>query len=88
MRNFPCIVLTPRDAAWETTETTIAALREAGANVFCTDANSLGYAQTGHPYLDPVSMIATFYGAAERIARARGRDPDRPRLLKKVTKTR
>ena len=33
-------------------------------------------------------MIATFYGAAERIARLRGRDPDRPRLLKKVTETR
>ena len=37
--------------------------------------------------LDPISIIQTFYGAAERISRARGRDPDRPRLLSKVTKT-
>jgi glucosamine--fructose-6-phosphate aminotransferase (isomerizing) len=33
-------------------------------------------------------MTATFYGSAERLARLRGRDPDRPRLLKKVTATR
>jgi glucosamine--fructose-6-phosphate aminotransferase (isomerizing) len=82
------LVFAPGDAARETTETTIAALREAGASVFSTGADSLDYAPTAHPYLDPVSMITTFYGAAERIARNRGRDPDHPRLLKKVTKTR
>jgi glucosamine--fructose-6-phosphate aminotransferase (isomerizing) len=37
--------------------------------------------------LDPISMIQTTYGFVEKTARARGRDPDRPRLLKKVTET-
>jgi fructoselysine-6-P-deglycase FrlB-like protein len=32
-------------------------------------------------------MIATAYLAIERVAVALGRDPDRPRLLKKVTET-
>jgi glucosamine--fructose-6-phosphate aminotransferase (isomerizing) len=32
-------------------------------------------------------MIASFYACAEQAARARGRDPDRPRLLRKVTET-
>jgi len=40
-----------------------------------------------HPALDPMTLIQTFYGAAEHIARLRGRNPDTPRLLKKVTRT-
>jgi glucosamine--fructose-6-phosphate aminotransferase (isomerizing) len=42
---------------------------------------------TGHPLLDPITMIQTAYLAIEQVAVARGRDPDRPRLLKKVTET-
>ncbi|TWC22795.1 hypothetical protein FBY06_10323 [Pseudomonas sp. SJZ085] len=33
-------------------------------------------------------MIQGFYLMAARLAEARGRDPDQPRLLKKVTETR
>jgi hypothetical protein len=32
-------------------------------------------------------MIATAYMEIERVAVSLGRDPDRPRLLKKVTET-
>jgi len=32
-------------------------------------------------------MILTAYLAIEKVAEAKGRDPDRPRLLKKVTET-
>jgi glucosamine--fructose-6-phosphate aminotransferase (isomerizing) len=32
-------------------------------------------------------MIQTFYGSAERVAKARGRNPDRPKMLKKITET-
>jgi glucosamine--fructose-6-phosphate aminotransferase (isomerizing) len=32
-------------------------------------------------------MIQTAYGFIEETARVRGRDPDQPRLLKKVTET-
>ena len=89
---FPVLMFAPEDAALATNQATAARLRAAGAGVHVAcaagaDAHSLGYAATGHPLLDPISLIQTFYGSAERISRARGRDPDHPRLLSKVTKT-
>ncbi|MGE0004350.1 MAG: SIS domain-containing protein [Parvibaculaceae bacterium] len=80
---FPVLVFSPRDQALATTHETATRLGEAGAHVIAPD-----YAATRHPLLDPISFIQTFYGSAERISRRRGRDPDRPRLLKKVTETR
>lgn len=41
-----------------------------------------------HPVLEPILMIQSFYAAAERLARARGLDPDQPPFLRKVTETR
>lgn len=41
-----------------------------------------------HPILEPVLLIQSFYIAAERLARARGLDPDQPPYLRKVTETR
>lgn len=38
--------------------------------------------------LDPLCAVQTFYRFAERLARARGRDPDAPPHLDKVTRTR
>ena len=84
---FPVLMFAPNDAAAATNRATAGRLRAAGANVFVTGDGGVDYARTGHPLLDPISMIQTFYGAAERIARARGRDPDRPHLLSKVTRT-
>lgn len=80
---FPVVVLAPADKALATTRDTAKRLAEAGAHVMTPD-----FAPTSDPLLDPISMIQSFYGSAERIARLRGRDPDRPRLLKKVTETR
>jgi glutamine---fructose-6-phosphate transaminase (isomerizing) len=80
---FPVVVLAPEDKAFATTRDTARRLTEAGARVMMPD-----HARTHHSLLDPISMIQSFYGSAERIARLRGRDPDRPRLLKKVTETR
>jgi glucosamine--fructose-6-phosphate aminotransferase (isomerizing) len=80
---FPVLVFSPGDQALATTQKTARHLAEAGAKVITPD-----YATTRHPLLDPISLIQTFYGSAERIARERGRNPDRPRLLKKVTETR
>lgn len=42
---------------------------------------------TGHPALDPIAAILSFYRMAEGLALARGRDPDSPRHLKKITET-
>ena len=41
-----------------------------------------------HPFVAPILLIQSFYLLAERLAWARGRDPDRPPHLKKVTETR
>jgi len=40
-----------------------------------------------HPLLDPIVAIQAFYPLAAALAAARGRDPDRPRGLQKVTRT-
>jgi glutamine---fructose-6-phosphate transaminase (isomerizing) len=41
----------------------------------------------GHPLLTPVVALHAFYRVAEATARRRGRDPDQPPHLKKVTET-
>jgi hypothetical protein len=55
------------------------------------DAGALVLQPAFHPSadtaLDPLTMIQSFYGSAERIARARGCNPDEPKLLAKVTRT-
>jgi glucosamine--fructose-6-phosphate aminotransferase (isomerizing) len=40
-----------------------------------------------HPDLDPVCLIQSFYLMVEELARARGRNPDQPSFLSKVTLT-
>jgi glucosamine--fructose-6-phosphate aminotransferase (isomerizing) len=40
-----------------------------------------------HPTVQPALLIQSFYRLAEALARARGRDPDRPPHLAKVTET-
>jgi glucosamine--fructose-6-phosphate aminotransferase (isomerizing) len=40
-----------------------------------------------HPFAAPILLIQSFYLLAEKLAWARGRDPDRPPHLKKVTET-
>src|SRR5262245_15483900 len=80
---FPVLVFSPNDQALATTQETARRISEAGATVIAPD-----YARTRHPLLDPISLIQTFYGSAERIARRLGRNPDKPRLLEKVTETR
>jgi glutamine---fructose-6-phosphate transaminase (isomerizing) len=41
----------------------------------------------GHPLLTPIAALHAFYRVAEATARRRGRDPDQPPHLKKVTET-
>jgi glutamine---fructose-6-phosphate transaminase (isomerizing) len=40
-----------------------------------------------HPFVAPICAVQSFYPLADRLARARGRDPDRPPHLSKVTET-
>ena len=41
----------------------------------------------GHPALEPILLIQSFYGLAARLSVARGFDPDSPPFLNKVTRT-
>jgi glucosamine--fructose-6-phosphate aminotransferase (isomerizing) len=76
------LVYSPADAARETTREAVEKMSRAGADVRVVEN-----AATGHPLLDPLAMIQAAYLEIERLATALGRDPDRPRLLKKVTET-
>ncbi len=80
---FPVLVFASQDAATSTTAQSVERLKGAGAHIL-----QPSFQATHHAGLDPISMIQTFYASAERIAAARGRNPDTPRLLKKVTETR
>jgi glucosamine--fructose-6-phosphate aminotransferase (isomerizing) len=48
----------------------------------------LPLATTGHPDLDPIAIAPSVYRMVEALARLRGRDPDHPPRLRKVTRTR
>ncbi len=48
---------------------------------------NLPLALTDHPALDPIAAILTFYVMAAGLAAARGRNPDAPRHLNKITET-
>jgi glutamine---fructose-6-phosphate transaminase (isomerizing) len=48
---------------------------------------NLPLALTDHPALDPIAAILSFYVMAAGLAAARGRNPDAPRHLNKVTET-
>ncbi|HEY1796881.1 MAG TPA: SIS domain-containing protein [Stellaceae bacterium] len=70
-----------------------AGLRDRGANVFCADpaggnAANLPTVASDHPETAAVCLIQSFYKMAARLALARHVDPDRPRHLQKVTRTR
>lgn len=91
---FPVIAFAQHDASREAMAGSIDRLRAAQGRVFEVSAGGtpagadhLPVPATGHAALDPLAMLLPFYALAERVSRARGHDPDRPSLLRKVTET-
>ncbi len=84
---YPVLAYSPEDQSRNSSLQALAKLRKTGAHVLVAEQGGLPYERTGNPLLDPVSMIQTAYRFVEATAQARGRDPDKPRLLKKVTET-
>jgi glutamine---fructose-6-phosphate transaminase (isomerizing) len=92
----PVFVFAPEDAAREGTAERIAAFASRGARVIAAGdpADTAGAALRlpivghAHPVIGAIGAIAGFYRLAEVLARARGRDPDHPPYLSKVTETR
>lgn len=84
---FPVLAYSPEDQSRSAAKEALTRIRTAGGPLLVVEQGGLPYAQTAHPLLDPISMMLTGYRAIERVAQALGRDPDKPRLLKKVTET-
>ncbi len=90
---YPLLVLAPRGPALPGLLALAAEMRERGANVLLaappgTPGAQLELAPTGHEDLDAITAVQSFYPMVEALARARGADPDQPRFLAKVTRTR
>ena len=91
-RGFPILALRPRDAAYDAMGEAISRLRSAGADLLVAEEGAAGpgrlpFTSSGHPLLDPLAMLLSFYSLVERVARIRGLDPDHPSRLRKVTQT-
>ncbi len=84
---FPILAFAQHDAAREGTLLAVKRMRNAGANVLVAGEAALPTVSASHPLLEPIVMVQTAYLAVERVAAALGRNPDQPRLLKKVTET-
>jgi len=89
---YPVLVLAPRGPAQAGLLSFATDMRERGAKVLLaapedTPTTNLPLAGTGAQDLDPIAVIQSFYPMVEALARARGRNPDAPRFLAKVTKT-
>jgi glucosamine--fructose-6-phosphate aminotransferase (isomerizing) len=89
---FPVLVFVPSDAAGPSVASLAADLAEGGACVIVAGAGvrgaiNLPTVQGLHPAVAPAASILGVYKMVAALSVARGLDPDRPRLLHKVTET-
>lgn len=89
---YPLLVFAPRGPAQAGLLALAEEMRLRGAKVLLaaptsTPGVNLPIAETTSEDLDPIALIQSFYPMVEQLARARGRNPDEPRFLSKVTKT-
>ncbi|MBW4793132.1 SIS domain-containing protein [Pseudomonas tolaasii] len=91
---YPVLVFAPSGPEQPGTLAFAKEMRARGARVLVVAPEGtaceglLPSAPTAHPLLEPFTMIQGFYLNAARLAVARGRNPDQPRFLQKVTQTR
>ncbi len=67
-------------------------LARQGARIFVTtdknvNAVKLPFISAGHPLIDPILLIVSYYIFIENLERLKGLNPDEPPYLKKVTET-
>lgn len=89
---FPVLALAAGDAAEGALVDVADQIAGKGASVFVTSdkakaATRLDHIRTDHPLCDPIALIVSFYAMVDRVAAARGINPDTPRHLRKVTET-
>lgn len=87
---FPILAFATSDTAGDSVREATAEFAERGARICLADAKGSGSlpALAGHPAIEPLLMVQSFYHMANALSLARGHDPDRPLYLKKVTETR
>jgi len=91
-RDYPLLVFAPRGPEQAGLLALARDMRERGASVLLAappdvDGAALPLASTADAALDPVAAILSFYVMAAALAAARGRNPDEPRYLNKITET-
>lgn len=84
---FPVWAFSPDDQARSNSQEALGRIRKIGADVFAVERGGLEFVETGHTLLDPISMVQTAYMNIEILAQKLGRNPDKPRMLSKVTET-
>ena len=90
---FPVLVFSQHDEAYQSVADLIASLTERGVPVIAAGPTPGGSClglpcdPSLSPFITPIALIQSFYVLVEAVARARGRDPDRPPHLMKVTET-
>jgi glucosamine--fructose-6-phosphate aminotransferase (isomerizing) len=91
--DFPAFVFSQPDEAFQSVADLASMLSARGVPVISAGPApglaglSLGCDPTLSPFVTPIALVQSFYPLAEAVARDRGRDPDRPPFLSKVTET-
>ena len=91
--NFPVLVFAQPDEAEAGLLELVAQLRGRAVPVLLAARRALAgvpflpLAPATHAQMAPLALIQSFYPLVDAVARARGRDPDRPPHLSKVTET-
>lgn len=89
-QGFPVLALATNDAAGDDVMAVVETFAGRGATVLAAHADddrAVLPALVAHPAVQPILMLASFYGLAEALSRRRGLDPDTPPHLAKVTRT-
>jgi glucosamine--fructose-6-phosphate aminotransferase (isomerizing) len=91
--NFPVLVFSQHDEAYQSVADLIAILQARDVPVISAGPTPGGGClglpcnPSLDPLLTPIALAQSFYPLVDAVARARGRDPDAPPHLKKVTET-
>jgi glucosamine--fructose-6-phosphate aminotransferase (isomerizing) len=87
-KGFPVLAFATSDMAGADVASTAREFGEWGAVPLVAGQSGALPIVTGHPALEPIAMLASFYGMAEQLSLSLGMNPDAPPGLAKVTKTR
>ncbi|MCC2976836.1 SIS domain-containing protein [Sphingomonas sp. PL-96] len=91
-KGFPVLGFATSDTAGDSVREAAAEFAGREARVCLADAQAGGEATlpsiAGHPAIEPILMVQSFYLMTNALSVARGFDPDRPQHLRKVTETR